>query len=178
MDIRVDLRKIAVWLKTRKVVVLINLGWIGTITSIIIVSYALLYIEHPEMTQRTITIYSHVPGWFPRILPLGYVIIVGTSLMAGALLADLGRVFWSCIISFSLSFLLSFLGAFTFVWFALGVGQNPIVLDIGFPAFALVLEYVFLNVVRMVFPIVPIACLMTSFGGAIIRSIIQPSAEA
>jgi len=176
-DIRTGVRTIAEWIKRRKVVILISFGWSVAIASVIIASYWLLYIEHPWMTLLGF-IYTEALELIPRIHPLGYIIILGASLMAGAFLVDFGKVVLCWIASLLLSFLIAVFGAFLFVWFGLGVWQNPIISGIGSATMVKIFEYVSLNVFRMVFPLVPFACLLTSFVGVMIRSIIQPSAEA
>jgi len=176
-DIRADIGRMVEWLKRRKVEILITFGWGVAVASVIIAYYWLLYIEHPEMTQGgSVIVISGVPKWTPRILPLGYVIILITSLIVGALLVDLGKVLFSWIVSFFLSFLIAVFWGFVFVWFVLGVGQSDYVLALGSNASGWIFQIVLLIVFKMIFPIVPVASLLTSFVGAIIRAVIQPSA--
>jgi len=175
-DIRADVRKMSEWLKKRKVAIMTTFGWSVAIALVIIVHYMLVYMEHPEVSGETVVIYTAVEKWSPRILPLGYLIILGASLMAGALLVDFGNVLFGWITSFFLSSFIALVGAFIFVWFVLGVGQSPVLSAFGGLAIEVVLQLVFMNVFRMVFPIIPIACLLTSFVGALIRAQIHPTA--
>lgn len=130
------------------------------------------------MMQYGVLIYTEYEKYIPRIVPLGYVIIIAASLIAGAFLVDFRKVIAYLIASLILSFLIAVLGSFIFVWFVLGVGQNPITLALANGAFVYyVVDYVMLNVLRMSFPLVPIACFLTSIVGAVLRVMFQPSAE-
>lgn len=157
---------------------LFSFVWSLAIASVIVVSYWLLYVVHPEITLSGILIYTESGTYVPSIVPAGYMIILAASLIVGLFLVDFERVVVGWVASTFLSFSIAVFGSFLFVWFILGVGQNPIILAVGGRALTLVFEKVSLNVFRMFFPIVPLACLLTSIFGAIVRSIIQPSVES
>jgi hypothetical protein len=177
-DIKADIRKMANWLKKRRILILTSFWWGVSIALVIMGYYILVYVEHPEVTQGIVVVYTIVEKWAPRIQLLGYVIIIGASLIAGAQLADFGNVLYGWITSFFLSMLISVFGSFAFVWFVLGVGQSPVITAFGGLGVEVVLQLVFMNVFRMIFPFMPIGCLLTGFVGAVIRALIKPTAVA
>jgi len=166
-----DLKKMWEWIKGKKVTLLIVLGWSVAFAIITFKSYWLLYMEKPVLAQQSIIFTNIVPEWVPRLDTIDYLVMMTTSLLAGALLTEFEDIFYGWVSSLFLSFILSATLAFLFVWFSLGAGV--ILSGLGLDALIRVLELVMLNVFRMWFPIVPILSLITAFGGAFLSSIIR-----
>lgn len=169
------LKRMGRWIKTRKMAILVVLGWSVSVASVTIKSYLFVYIQEPRLFEEGM-IYTTMLDWIPRLNGVDYLLIFAIGLISGALLADLERVFYGWIASAFLSFFIPVIFSSFFIWFSLGAG-GIFSFVLGWALAIEVVSYLaFLIVFRMIFPIVPIFSLLAVFVGAFLRGMIQPSA--
>lgn len=172
---RDNLKRIARWIKTRKLAILVVLVWSISVALITIKSYLFFYyIEEPGMFKKRL-IYS-TGSWIPRLYEVDYLLIFAMSVISGVLLVDLERIFYGWIASTFLSFFIPVIFSSFFIWFSLGAGEMLSIM-LGWAWAAEEVSYIAIRIVfRMTFPLAQLLSFVGSFVAAFLRSMIQPSA--
>lgn len=175
VGLRDNLKRIARWIKTRKLAILVVLVWSISVALVTIKSYLFFYyIEEPGMFEKKF-VYS-TGSWIPRLYEVDYLLILAMGVISGVLLVDLERIFYGWIASTFLSFFISVIFSSFFIWFTLGAGEMFSIL-LGWAWAVEEVSYIAIRIVfRMTFPLVQLFSFVASFVAAFLRSMIQPSA--
>lgn len=157
------------WVRARKKVVAATVAWGTGLAIIVSLSYWLFYISAVGSYQR------------PGLDIWDWVSIFFLSVVVGALIVNLEAIVYGFVASLVLSTILEVVYAILFTWFSQGVSQSFSMVIPGL-TFGIYLQSViggvFVTVVRMIFFVVPLFCLLGVFIGAFIRSIFDPTVDA
>lgn len=145
----------------RKEILIISL-WACAITLTLILTYYSIYLT---TKWRVYKIAWH-PTEGPSLNIYGMSAIFASSMLAGIFIGDSKTLVYGLISTLILSFVLSVLYGFTFIWFILGYSANFSVIPYGWEW---VLYMAFLNCFRMFIP----ATLLLSIIGAGIGSLLR-----
>ena len=162
------------WIRTRKKDVATTVAWAAAIALVVIIPYWLFYNAHPGVPI------SNYLDQYPQLYFWDWVLIFLVSIVAGAIMADLGTVVYSFLASLILSLIFEVLYGSFFVWFSLGYSRffSIIVPGLTFTAYLQsVLQQIFLTFLRMINVAVPCFCVLGVFIGVVARSYFEPSVD-
>jgi hypothetical protein len=162
------------WIRNRKRVVAATVAWTAAIALIVIMTFWSFYVTH-----RGIGI-SNILDLNPQLYLWEWVLIFLLSIVAGAIIADLGAAVYSFLATLILSTIFEFVYGSFFAWFGMGYSGSfsTIIPGMSFNAYLQsVLQDVFLTFLRMINVTVPCFCALGVFLGVIARSYFDPSVD-
>jgi hypothetical protein len=162
-----------VWMKERRRVIGITVGWSALVALVMILAYWLVFVGNPWLISQGAAVSSN----YPPQLGLGdYAVVFLASLAAGAIISDLEAVVYSYFVSVILSFAFALTYISLFMWYIVGVGGSLTITTAGIDFFGLVQATVqtALSIVFSMMIVIAMFCLLGVFLGAFLGSYLQP----
>lgn len=173
-DFREDIKRLSRWIRKKRTAIVVVIFWSIAIGLILIRAYLFLYATNPILWDKEyILVYAPtLSGLIPRLSATDYLMILTVSLIAGFVISDIETTLFSFLVSVLLSASIGITYVAFFIWYVLDFGSI-----LGSSFISIVVLAAFLNIFRMIFPLLLLATFFGGIFGSIIRGLIQPSSQ-
>lgn len=152
-------------LSNRKGTVIATLGWTLTVTSIIFLSWKIFY----DAPKYQVLKWLHSPGEAPSLEGCFLLLLLIISFVFGILLTDIRSLILGFLASQLVSLMLASVCGFCFNWFIRGACNDPLYASVPF-AWEYIFFLAFVDVFRMMFPLVSVYCFIGAIFGNLLIS--------